>query len=173
MIKPQKLWYAVYTFSRSEKKLAEQLSKRGMNHYLPLIPIKRQWSDRIKTIHAPVFSSYVFVQIDIRSEKIRVLETPGAHHFLSVSGAPHAIPEEDMDFIRDLVDEYPDRIRIEKENSLQPGKKVLITAGRFKGRRAQVVRKGNKASVKVSLSGIDTAIYLDLNSELLETAEEN
>lgn len=172
MIESQKQWYAVYTLPRSEKKLANQLSKRGMNHYLPLIPVKRQWSDRIKTVQMPVFASYVFVKIDIHSERIRVLEIPGAHHFVSHLGSPHSIPNEDIDFVMELIRDFPDKIRIEKEKSMQPGKKVLITSGAFKGKMAQVIRKGNKASIKVSLSGIDTSIFMDVNPEFLETSEE-
>ncbi len=172
MIELQKFWYAVYTFSRSEKKFAEQLSKKGMNYYLPLISVKRQWSDRIKTIQLPVFTSYVFVKIDIQSEKIKVLETPGAHHIVSISGVPHAIPDEDLEFIRELVREFPDKVRIEREQMLQPGKKVKISRGMLKGKAAQVIRKGNQRSIRVSILGIDSTMYVDVDQDYLEIGEE-
>ncbi|MGJ4787499.1 UpxY family transcription antiterminator [Leptospira koniambonensis] len=173
MSESSKSWYAVYTNSRAEKKLALELSKKGITQYLPIISTKKKWSDRIKMILLPVFPSYVFVKIDIRIEKLKVLETPGAVKFISIGEIPFVIDEEDIDAIRQLVTEYPDKIKIERENMLAPGKKVLIKNGPFKNIRARVIRKGSKSSILVSLSGMDTTVSLELDSELLETDEES
>ncbi|TGM15975.1 UpxY family transcription antiterminator [Leptospira selangorensis] len=173
MSESSKSWYAVYTNSRAEKKLALELSKKGITQYLPIISTKKQWSDRIKTVLVPVFPSYVFVKIDIRIEKLKVLETAGVVKFVSVGETPLVIDEEDIDAIRQLVTEYPDRIKIEREKILAPGKKVLIKNGPFKNLRARVIRKGSKSSILVSISGMDTTVSLELDSELLETDEEN
>ncbi|TGK03117.1 UpxY family transcription antiterminator [Leptospira langatensis] len=169
----QKSWYAVYTLSRSEKKLAQELSKKGISNYLPLLSERKRWSDRIQTVQTPLFASYVFVNVDIRTEKLKVLETSGAHHFLSVSGIPHPIPDDDIENTRIFVTEYPDKIKIEREEMMLPGKPVLITGGPFKGRRALVERKGNRSSIYVSISGIQTRISLELDHEMLETGEES
>ncbi|WP_208744120.1 UpxY family transcription antiterminator [Leptospira andrefontaineae] len=168
-----KSWYAVYTNSRTEKKLALELSKKGVTQYLPIISTKKQWSDRIKTVLVPVFPSYVFVKIDIRIEKLKVLETSGAVKFVSIGETPIVIDEEDIETIRQIVTEYPDKIKIEREKMLAPGKKVLIRSGPFKDRKARVIRKGSKSSILVSISGMDTTVSLELDSELLETGEEN
>lgn len=173
MSESSKSWYAIYTNSRAEKKLALELSKKGITQYLPIISTKKQWSDRIKTVLIPVFPSYVFVKIDIRIEKLRVLETAGAVKFVSIGETPLVIDEEDIDAIRQLVTEYPDMIKIEREKMLSPGKKVLIKNGPFKDLRARVIRKGSKSSIFVSISGMDTTVSLELDSELLETDEEN
>lgn len=173
MSESSKSWYAVYTNSRTEKKLALELSKKGITQYLPIISTKKQWSDRIKTVLVPVFPSYVFVKIDIRIEKLKVLETSGAVKFVSIGETPIVIDEEDIEMIRQIVTEYPDRIKIEREKMLAPGKKVLIRSGPFKDRKARVIRKGSKSSILVSISGMKTTVSLELDSELLETDEEN
>ncbi|EIE03132.1 transcription termination/antitermination factor NusG [Leptospira licerasiae serovar Varillal str. VAR 010] len=173
MSESSKSWYAVYTNSRAEKKLALELSKKGITQYLPIISTKKQWSDRIKIVLIPVFPSYVFVKIDIRTEKLKVLETTGAVRLVSIGETPLVIEENDIEMIRQLVTEYPDRIKIEREKMLAPGKKVLIMSGPFKDRKARVIRKGSKSSILVSISGMDTTVSLELDSELLETGEEN
>ncbi|WP_210410873.1 UpxY family transcription antiterminator [Leptospira sarikeiensis] len=173
MIELSKYWYAVYTHSRSEKKLALQLQKKGITLYLPIISVKKQWSDRIKTVLVPVFPSYVFVKIDIRTEKLKVLETPGSVRFVSNEGIPLVIDEGDIEIIRTLVTEYPERIKIEREKMLAPGKKVLIKKGPFAGRNARVIRKGSRSSIIVSISEMKMSISLELDSEQLETGEEN
>jgi hypothetical protein len=45
------------------KKVAEQLTKMGIECYCPLITQVRQWSDRKKKVVVPLFNSYVFVQV--------------------------------------------------------------------------------------------------------------
>ena len=55
-------WYAVYTKPRWEKKVAERLLEKGIDHYCPLNKVIRQWSDRKKAILEPIFKGYVFVR---------------------------------------------------------------------------------------------------------------
>ena len=57
-------WYVLYTNPKAEKKVAEQLTKIGVINYCPLIKKVHQWSDRKKKIEIPLFTSYVFVNID-------------------------------------------------------------------------------------------------------------
>ncbi|PJZ71046.1 transcription antiterminator [Leptospira perolatii] len=172
MIESEKSWYAVYTLPRSEKKLAAQLEKKGIITFLPTIPIRRKWSDRMKTIEEPIFASYLFVRIDLNKEKIAVLQTSGAHHFLSIGGEIKQIPDEDIDLVQIFVREYPDRVKIELEELIAPGNKVLIAKGPFAGHRAKVLRKGNMTKVVVSIEGIQGSVSIELDPELLENCEE-
>ena len=59
----EKKWFVVYTKSRCEKKVADLLTKKGIENYCPLNRVQKQWSDRKKIILAPLFTSYVFVRI--------------------------------------------------------------------------------------------------------------
>lgn len=167
-----KFWYAIYTLSRSEKKLAKELDKKGIENFLPLLPLKKQWSDRTKTVLEPVFPSYVFVKMNLKSEKIRVLQTSGAHHILSLNGSPLPIPEEEIELVKIFVRDFPEHLRVQSEEKLEPGNKVLITRGSFKGYRAIVVRKISSVSVKVNISGIQSSISVDLDPDSIETQEE-
>jgi len=56
-------WYCIYTKSRFENKLYNALLKSRFQVYLPLIEVKRVWSDRIKTVLIPLIPSYVFIKI--------------------------------------------------------------------------------------------------------------
>jgi len=70
-------WYAVYTKSRTEKKLTGRLNEKGIESYLPLRKTLKQWSDRKKIVEEPLISSYVFVNIQ-NSRYYDVLNTQGA-----------------------------------------------------------------------------------------------
>ena len=50
-----KKWIAVYTKPRHEKTLAQELEKKGIESYLPLLKERRKWSDRKKWVEFPLF----------------------------------------------------------------------------------------------------------------------
>ena len=52
-----KKWIAIYTKSRHEKKVANNLIEKGFEVYLPLIRKRQKWSDRKKWISYPLFKS--------------------------------------------------------------------------------------------------------------------
>lgn len=63
-------WYAVYTASRAEKKVKEQLDKIGIDNYLPLQPVIRMWNNRKKKIFIPVFRDvYLYISLLKRLHK--------------------------------------------------------------------------------------------------------
>ncbi|MGH2644138.1 MAG: transcription termination/antitermination NusG family protein, partial [Chitinophagaceae bacterium] len=51
-------WYALYTKSRNEKKVAERLVQKDIEIFFPLQEEVHQWSDRRKKVKVPVFRSY-------------------------------------------------------------------------------------------------------------------
>ena len=63
-----KKWRVIYTRSNWEKKADELLKRSGLNSFCPVVKTQRKWADRKKTIEIPLFSSYLFVQVDPREE---------------------------------------------------------------------------------------------------------
>ena len=57
-------WYVVKTRSRAEQKVAQRISAKGLNVYLPLQKTIRQWSDRKKKVEVPLISSTLFVKTE-------------------------------------------------------------------------------------------------------------
>ncbi len=58
-----KIWIAAYTRPRSEKKTASELTKLGIETYVPTQFQIRQWSDRKKKLEIVVIPSIIFAQI--------------------------------------------------------------------------------------------------------------
>jgi len=142
-------WYAVYTLPRAEKSLSKLFRKYKIESFLPLVPTKRKWSDRWKIIDLPLFSSYVFVKIPFWKEKAKILMLPGSHHFIFHKGTPATIPEEDIELLRIMVSSFPDRIKSEQKEALQPGKKVKILTGPFQGHSAEIIKLQTKVTILV------------------------
>lgn len=58
-----KFWIAAYTRPRSERKLAQELSKLGIETYIPIQSQLHQWSDRKKKIDIMIIPMIVFAHI--------------------------------------------------------------------------------------------------------------
>lgn len=91
-ISDDKYWFAVYTAPRAEKRVKERFDMAGIENYLPIQTVVRQWHDRRKKVDVPVMPGYIFVYID-RSQYKDVLMTYGALAFLREEGTPVAIPD--------------------------------------------------------------------------------
>ena len=88
-------WYAAHTRARHEKKVAQQLEDRGIEHLLPLYHSVRRWKDRRKELDLVLFPGYVFVRL-APPDRLRVLQLPGVARFVSFNGQPAALPQHDL-----------------------------------------------------------------------------
>ena len=51
-------WFAVWTRSRHEQAVRQELEKKGLEAFLPTIPKWSRWKDRKKKIDWPLFPGY-------------------------------------------------------------------------------------------------------------------
>jgi Transcription termination factor nusG len=86
------LWYAGYTASRHEKRVAEHLTQRGVEHFLPLYETIHRWNNGRHRVQLPLFPGYIFVRIALR-DRLRVIEVPGFVRLVGFSSLPCPLPE--------------------------------------------------------------------------------
>src|SRR5271165_4662106 len=91
----QPFWFAAYTSANHEKRAAAEISRRGVESFLPLYRAVRRWSDRRVQLEMPLFPGYVFVHLALR-ERLRVLMVPGVARLVGFGGLPAALPEEQI-----------------------------------------------------------------------------
>lgn len=154
-----KKWLALYTRPRWEKKVHTLLSEKGIESYCPLNKVRRQWSDRVKTVEEPLFKSYVFVRVN-EAERTAVRLTNGAINFIYWNGKPAQVREKEIATIKQFLDEHEDVELIPMQ--LKPNQRVIIQAGTFMGQTGQVleVRK-KKAKVSIESLGYSLVAYMD------------
>ena len=160
-------WYAVYTKPRWEKKVAKSLSDKGVEVYCPLNKIVRQWSDRKKTIHEPLFKGYVFVQIPSEAQTI-VKQVDGVVNFVYWNGKPAIVRDEEIETIKRFLGEFSE---VEVEDS-QPSvhTRVVIKRGILVDYEGIVVEVlGNKVKVQIESMGLKLSATVDKKSlQLIE-----
>jgi transcription antitermination factor NusG len=165
-------WFAVYTTCRHEKRIAQYLSQRNIEHYLPLYRADRKWRDGSKvTLDLPLFPSYIFVHIK-SSERVSVLSVPGAVAVVGgTGGEPAPLPDAAIEALRAGLTER----RIEPHSLLSVGRQARIRTGAFAGMQGIVLRKKSGYRVVLTLKQIMQSIAVEVNEDDLEAldAEEN
>ncbi len=98
-------WYVVYTRPRWEKKIAEKLDANGIEAYCPLNKVQRQWSDRKKTVHEPLFKGYVFVYVE-EEHKWDIRKIDGIVNFIYWNGKPAIVRPKEIETIKKFLSEF-------------------------------------------------------------------
>lgn len=161
-ISSEKIWYALYTKSRAEKRVFKQLTTIGIDAYLPLKRELRQWSDRKKWIESPVISSYVFIHIE-PEDYHRVFEVPGVVSYVSYKGKAVAIPPQQIEAMR-LAIENKMNFSVETD-SIQKGQIVTITSGALKGVTGKVLEVKGEQKLYLEISKIGYTLVINLDKE--------
>jgi transcription antitermination factor NusG len=150
-----KNWHVIYTAPRAEKKVNERLQKQGIETYLPLQKVLRQWSDRKKKVNVPLFNSYIFVKID-RKEYDRVFHIPGFSHFIFYLGKPAVVRQQEIDGIKEFLTktEFSD---IQFETS----KKAEILAGPLRGHHG-IIENIGKNTIRLRIDELGISLVAEV-----------
>lgn len=161
-------WYVMYTASRSEKKVADRLTEKGWDVYLPMVEELRQWSDRKKKVQRPLFNGYVFVKTE-RSKLWECLQVPGAVKFVNFAGNHATIREEDLDTIRRIV---TTGVAVETDGGeIGPGEKVKVVGGPLQDMEGECIEKGNKDYFLIRIPGIMQNMIITIERKFLQVMQ--
>ena len=157
-------WLAVYTKPRHEKKAESELSKKEIESYLPLVKQQRFWKDRKKWVWMPLFRSYLFARIPL-NETLHVLQTHGVHHIVKLGGKIAVVPDEQVEAVRKMLEGgyVPDA-----HDYFDVGDEVEIGGGPLVGLQGILVRKDAETRFVVRVDGIQQAISVHIDAEMLK-----
>ena len=156
----QERWYAAYTCANHEKRVAEQLQQRLVDHLLPLYESVRRWKDRRVRLQLPLYPGYVFVRLALR-DRLQVLQIPSVVRLVGFNGVPTALPNEEIETLRNGPVHH---LRAQPHPYLTVGRRVRITSGPLAGLEGILLRKKSKFRVVLSLDLILRSIVVDVDS---------
>jgi len=164
-----KNWIAVYTKSRHEQIVVNELSKKNIESYCPMFKERRQWSDRKKWVYFPLFRSYVFANIEIK-ENIYVLQTIGVNKIVKFQEKISIIPDQVIDNIKNIIEgEY----NVEKADYFIKGDEVRVVSGPLKGLDGVVLDSRGTNKVIIKIEAIQQAFSVEISSGLLKSNKKN
>jgi transcription antitermination factor NusG len=163
-------WYALYTRSRHEKRVRDLLEEQGVEVYLPEITTFRRYSDRMKKVQVPLFTSYLFVRTNPAhfDHYTAILNTPGAVRFVTFEGQPIPVPEQQVDALKRLTAEGYEMQALDKP--ILPGTPVEIMQGPLKGIRGEVIQAGKTNSILlIRIDALDKNLQVKIPAGLVES----
>ena len=159
-------WFAVYTRAHHEKRVAQQLAGRGIEHFLPLYRSRRIWSDRRVSLDLPVFPGYLFARF-APGGRLRVLEAYGVVHLVGFNGQPCPLAESDIETLRAGL---RGGLCWEPHPYLTAGARVGIVRGPLAGMKGILARKKNSCRVILSLDLIARSAAVEVDAADIEPA---
>jgi transcription antitermination factor NusG len=157
-------WWALYTRHQHEKTVAEMLTAKGFNVFLPLYESTRRWKDRTKILPLPLFPCYVFVRGGIE-RKLQIVTTPGVHLIIYRGERIATIPEQEIEAIRRVVD---GSYRVEPHPFLKCGTRVRVVRGALEGVEGVLVRKKNLFRLILSVDMLAQSVAVEVHASDVE-----
>jgi transcription antitermination factor NusG len=157
-------WWALYTRHQHEKTVADMLSTKGFDVFLPLYESMRRWKDRNKLLSLPLFPGYVFVRGG-SERKLQIVSTPGVHMILYHGEQVATIPEEEIAAIRAVVE---GRFSAEPHPFLKCGQRVRVLRGALEGVEGILTRKKNLFRLVLSVDMLAQSVAVEVNAADVE-----
>ena len=153
-------WYAIWTRSRHEQVVREQLERKGLEAFLPTITRWSRWKDRKKQVEWPLFPGYCFARFDGK-QRMPVLSCSGVVNIVSFDGEIAPIPEHEIAAIRQLIESD---LQFDPCPLIREGMMVEVTGGPLKGVIGRLVRKGAHARLMLAVDLIGQAVSVEVDA---------
>jgi len=153
-------WYAIWTRSRHEQVVREQLERKGIEAFLPTITKWSRWKDRKKQVDWPLFPGYCFVRFN-GADRLPVLKCSGVVNIVAFDGDIAPIPEHEIESIRRLLQSD---LQFDPCPLIREGMMVEVTHGPLKGVVGRLTRKGAHARLILSVALIGQAVSVEVDA---------
>ncbi len=161
-------WYAIYTRSRHEFKVNQELARKQFDTFLPAVKSLRRWKDRKKYINIPLFPGYLFLHCQMDDHKyLEIQKTNGVVKVLGKNKRElFSIPDEEIESVR-ILTENKTTIKhhpyVKEENSIE------IVNGPLAGTKGILTEKdSHKSTIVVTIHLIVKSISCEVDNSDIE-----
>ena len=140
------------------------MEEAGIDTFLPLMKVMKQWSDRKKWVEEPLFRSYLFVRIK-QDEYHKVLSVTGVVRYITFEGKAAPVPEQQILAVKQFLDNEEDQTIFSEPFKI--GDKVEIFRGILKGLLGNLVDIRGKQKVRIEIESIGQSIILTIPKSYL------
>jgi transcriptional antiterminator RfaH len=127
----QPAWYVVQTQAKAEHKAVAHLERQGFATYMPRYRKRRRHARRVDVFAAPLFPRYLFVEIDMATQRWRsIYSTIGVAQLICAGEVPLAVPAQVVATLKNRED-AAGFIQLDSPPSLRIGDRVRVLDGPF------------------------------------------
>ena len=156
-------WYVVQTHPHAENKAVQHLERQGYRTYLPRYLKRRRHARRIETVAAPLFPRYLFVAVDLASQRWRSIQsTIGVTRLVLNGEAPATIADGIVDGLR-RRESAEGFVRLDQRPNFAPGTPVRVLDGVFSACVGlfEGLTDGQRVAILLDLLGRKVRVVLD------------
>jgi len=150
-------WQVLHVLANHEKRVAQHLDFRSVEHYLPLYTERVKWTDRTVVAERPLFSGYVFVRA-IPRNRISIISTPGVLRLLG-DEERDTVSCSELDQIRDGLARG---LLLRPHPCVSVGTSVRVRNGVFAGAEGLVTELRQQCRVVISLAAVNQCFSLEI-----------
>jgi transcriptional antiterminator RfaH len=163
-------WYVAQTQVNGETKASHNLIRQGFEIYLPRYLKRRRHARKVDVVAAPLFPRYVFINIDMATQRWRSIQsTFGVSHLVTNGDEPAAVPDGVLGVLRAREDDKGFVI-LDRRPSFAPGDKVRILAGAFMDSLGLFEGVGERERVSILLDLLGRKVRIMLDADLVTAA---
>jgi transcriptional antiterminator RfaH len=128
---PPPRWYVVQSQPNAETKALAHLTRQGFEAYMPRYLKRRRHARRIENVMAPLFPRYLFVAVDMATQRWRAIQsTVGVSRLVCNGNEPACVPEGVVAALK-FREGDGGAIRLDPAPRFKPGEPVRIVDGVF------------------------------------------
>jgi transcriptional antiterminator RfaH len=148
------LWYAIHTHPKQENRTESNLKAWNVETFFPRIRDCRfnEFTGEPSYFIKPLFPGYIFSRFALNNLLHKVRFTRGVHSVVSIGNAPAPIDDRVIEIIAAQIDNTG---FVKIGGDLEPGAKVLIQSGPFRGLTGIFEREAGDADrIKILLDSV-------------------
>lgn len=156
-------WRVLHVVANHEKRVAQHLAARSLEHYLPLYSLKSKWTDRVVDLERPLFTGYIFVRFACEA-RLSVVSAPGVLRLLG-SGIGETVSAQEIERIRTglavgcILRPHP---------TVSIGEVVRVKSGVFEGVEGIVTELRHQCKVVIALAATKQCFSLEVDLDDIE-----
>jgi len=163
-------WYVAQTHPYGEAKASSHIRRQGFAIYLPRYLKQRRHARRIEKIAAPLFPGYLFVSIDLATQRwLSIDSTFGVTRLVRDGDRPAAVPQHVIDALKRRED-AGGFVQLDRRPRFAPGDKIRVVGGAFCDSVGLYEGLSSRERVAILLELLGRKVRIVLDSETIEAA---
>jgi len=150
-------WHVLHVRSNFERRIAQHLTVRAVEHYVPLYRERVKWTDRTVVTERPLFSGYVFARF-VPDSRITVISIPGVVRSLGDEEG-NLVKCAELEKIREGL---ASGLLLRPHPTISVGARVRIRAWIFEGVEGFVTEFRQQCKVVIALAAVQQCFSLEV-----------
>lgn len=163
-------WYVAQTRPHAETKASHHLCRQGFTIYLPRYLKQRRHARRIEKVASPLFPGYIFVSIDMTTQRwLSIDGTVGVTKLVRNGDRPAPVSQQIIDTLK-CREDVNGLVQLDHRPRFLPGDKIRVMGGAFNCCFGLYEGMGTRERVAILLDLLGRKVRVTVDCDLIEAA---